>query len=442
MLRCMYSAQSGLKAFQQKMDVTANNIANVSTNGFKKSSLHFSDMMTQTMQSSASPSGGLGGRNGIAIGLGTKVASQSTLFTQGALMTTGSSTDLAIQGDGFFVVSNGNEIFYTRNGNFGVDVDGNLVTSEGYKVLGSTGNGTLLEPLKVPLGETMKPTQTSSLVIGNNLNSSTEVGKTHTTSIEVFDRLGNSHVIKIDFTKEDTNEWEYSVSLDPASDMIKSWLNDNAPDFDGMADAEKKEKLKEANDALLTDRTGKIIFDASGSVDATETQNANGGNGNSLTLPFSFSVPGTDDISISLDFSSMTQLSANTTAAAKSQDGNPAGVIKSISFDSNGSLLGVFSGGSTMDLGKLTMATFTNNEGLEAMGGTMYKKGNNSGEPMYSAAGGDNTGTLAVGYLEASNVDLSEEVTSIITCQRSYMMQSKMITVSDEMLQELINMKR
>lgn len=442
MLRSMFSAVSGLRAHQTKMDVVANNVANVNTVGFKKGNIQFSDMMTQTIQSSAGPTGNIGGTNGIAIGLGTKVSSQDTLFTQGALMTTGSSTDLAIQGDGFFVVTDGTNIFYTRAGNFGIDAAGNLVTSEGYKVLGQTGDGNLLTPLTVPLGETLPPTKTSSVTVGNNLNSSTEIGNTHNTSIEVFDTLGNSHIIKTDFTKVGDNEWEITMSLDPSSTMIKDWLADNVPNYDTLSAEEKKVKLQEANDALLTNRTSTLIFSEQGGVDTAATQAANGATGDKLSEPLQFTPPGTDEMSIDFNFSSMTQFSSSTTAAAKGQDGNPAGTIKSITFDTSGNLYGVFTGGYTKELGSVTLATFTNNEGLEAVGGTMYKKGNNSGEPVYGSANQGGNGGIAVGYLEAANVDLSEEITNMIITQRGYQMQSKIITVSDEMLQELVNMKR
>lgn len=433
MLRSMYSAVSGLRAQQIKMDVIANNIANTSTVGFKKSNIQFSDIMTQTIQSSAGPSGNKGGTNGIAIGLGTKVSSQDTLFTQGALMTTGSSTDLAIQGDGFFVVTDGTEIFYTRAGNFGVDALGNLVTADGYKVLGAMGEGEVLTPLKVPLGETLEPTRTTSVMVGNNLNSATEIGATNNTSIEVFDSLGNSHIIKVDFTKDAENEWTATMSLDPASSLIKDWLGDNVSNFDSLSDEEKKVKLEEANDAILTNRTSNLVFDTKGRLDLDNS---------TINGPLEFEPIGTDPMSIDFDFSSMTQLNSNTTATAKSQNGNPAGTIKSISFDQNGNLYGIFTGGSAKYLGSISMATFTNNEGLEAVGGTMYKAGSNSGQPVYGYANSGGNGSLAVGYLEASNVDLSEEITNMITTQRSYQFSSKMITVSDEMLQELVNMKR
>lgn len=433
MLRSMYSAVSGLRAQQIKMDVIANNIANTSTVGFKKSNIQFADMMTQTMQSSAGPSGNKGGINGIAIGLGTKVSSQDTMFTQGALMTTGSSTDLAIQGDGFFVVSNGAEIFYTRAGNFGVDALGNLVTAEGYKVLGTVGDGNMLTPLQVPLGETLEPTRTSIVIMGNNLNSSTEIGVTHNTSIEVFDSLGNSHIVKVDFTKDADNEWTATMSLDPANSLIKNWLKNNVPNFDTLSDSEKNAKLEEANNAILTNRTSSLVFNTQGMLD--EGRSTLGG-------PLKFSPVGAEEMSIDFDFSKMSQLNSSTTAAAKGQDGHPAGTIKSISFDQNGNLYGMFTGGNAKYLGSLTMATFTNNEGLEALGGTMYKVGSNSGQPVYGYANEGGNGSLAVGYLEASNVDLSEEVTNMITTQRSYQFNSKMITVTDEMLQELVNMKR
>lgn len=444
MLRNLYSAVSGLKAHQTKMDVIGNNIANVNTTGFKKGQVNFSDMMYQQLGEASAPSANLGGKNGISIGLGTKVSSVNTVFSQGALVTTGRSTDLAIENDGFFVVSNGQELFYTRNGNFGIDQQGNLVTAEGYRVLGKMEGGeSELQPIRIPLGDTLPPTKTANVVLGNNLKASTEVGGIHNTSIEVFDNLGTSHIIKTEFKKTaNDGEWTVTMSLDPASPMIKKWLADNVPNYDSLSTAAKQTALEDANNALLSNRTSTIIFNAKGVLDTAKTQQANGTNGNNLIKTLSFTPPGAENLSIDFDISTMTQYSSNSTATAKSQDGNPAGTIKSITFDSNGSVYGVFSGGYAKEIGQLTLASFTNNEGLKASGNSLYTKTNNSGEPVYGTANSEGKGSIAVGYLEASNVDISQEVTDMITTQRGYSMNAKMITVADEMLQELVSIKR
>lgn len=444
MLRNLYSAVSGLKSSQQKMDVIGNNIANVNTTGFKKGQVNFSDMLYQQLSEAAAPNGNLGGTNGKSIGLGTKVSSINTIFTQGAFVTTGRPTDLAIENEGFFCVSNGQEILYTRNGNFGVDSQGNLVTAEGYKVLGQMGTeGSNLQPIKIPLGETLAPNKTSTVVIGNNLKSSTEVDGVHNTSIEVFDNLGTSHILKTEFKKNAADgEWTVTMSLDPASPMIKEWLAANVPNYDTLSPTEKQNALNNANDALLTNRTSKLVFDKQGLIDTTATQAANGTAGTDLINPLEFTPPGADTMNISFDVSSMTQYASNSTATSKGQDGNPAGTIKSITFDSAGTVYGVLSGGYATELGKLTLATFTNNEGLKAVGNTMYVSTNNSGEPLYGVANADGKGSIGVGYLEASNIDLSSEVTDMIITQRMYSMNAKMITVADEMLQELVNIKR
>lgn len=444
MLRNLYSAVSGLKAHQQKMDVIGNNIANVNTTGFKKGQVNFSDMMYQQLSEAAGPSGNIGGTNGIGIGLGTKVSSVNTIFTQGTFITTGRGTDVAIENEGFFCVSNGTEIFYTRNGNFGIDSQGNLVTAEGYKVLGQMGTeGSNLQPIKIPLGETLAPTKTSTVLLGNNLKSSTEVGGTHNTSIEIFDNLGTSHIVKTEFKKNaDDGEWTVTMSLDPASPMIKDWLADNVPNYESLSPSEKQKALNDANDALLTNRTSTIIFNEQGILDKAATQAANGTSGTDLIKSLEFTPPGAEAMNINFDISSMTQYASNSTATAKGQDGNPAGTVKSITFDSNGTVYGVLSGGYATELGKLTLATFTNNEGLKAVGNSMYVSTNNSGEPVYGVANADGKGSIGVGYLEASNVDLSAEITDMIITQRGYSVNAKMITVADEMLQELVNIKR
>lgn len=444
MLRNLYSAVSGLKSCQTKMDVIGNNISNVNSTGFKKGQVNFSDMLYQQTKEASSPGANIGGTNGMSVGLGTKVSSINTVFTQGAFVTTGRTTDLAIENEGFFVVSNGQETFYTRNGNFGLDKEGNLVTAEGYKVLGRMGaDGGNLQPIQIPLGQTMAPTKTSMIALGNNLKASTSTDGVHNTSIEIFDTLGSSHIIKTEFKKTaNDGEWKVTMALDPASPMIKDWLAQNVPNYDTLNTTEKEKALEDANNALLTNRTSTLIFGADGLVDKNATQAANGTNGDDLVNPIKLTPPGTDEMTVSFDLSGMTQYDSNSTATATGQDGNPAGTIKSITFDSSGAVYGVFSGGYLKELGQLTLATFTNNEGLKAIGNSLYTKTNNSGEPTYGVANSDGNGSIGVGYLEASNVDLSAEVTDMIITQRAYSMNAKMITVADEMLQELVSIKR
>lgn len=444
MLRSMYSAVSGLKAHQVKMDVIGNNISNVNTAGFKRGSVTFTDMMYQQTQASSAPSENYAGINSKNIGLGTKVSAINTTFTQGALITTGRPSDLALQGEGFFVVTNGEDIFYTRNGNFGLDSQGYVCTSDGYRVLGKSvdGNGQL-EPIRVPLGETLSPTSTSLVTLGNNLKATTETDGVHNTSIEVFDNLGGSHIIKTQFKKTaNPNKWEVEMSLDPADPLVKDWLDKNVQNYDTLGDKEKEAALKKANDALLTGRKGSIVFNTDGTLDTAGTQAANGTTGDKFLPTLSFTPLGSEKVNIDFDLSKMTQFDSKTTATATNQNGNPAGQIQSIAFDSKGNVHGVFSGGQIKQIATLSIATFTNDEGLEPVGGSMFQKSANSGEPVYGVAGEDGSALISSGFLESSNVDLSNEVTDMIITQRGFSMNAKMITVSDEMLQELVNIKR
>ncbi len=442
MLRSMYSAVSGLKAHQIKMDVIGNNISNVNTAGFKKSNVVFSDMMYQRQQAANGPGSSLGGTNPQNIGLGTKVSSINTIFSQGALMTTGRPSDLALQGSGFFVVTNGEEMFYTRNGNFAVDAEGYIVNSEGYRVMGENENG-MLAPIRIPLGETLAPTATTSVTIGNNLKASMEVGEAHNSSIEVFDNLGGSHIVKTKFVKgSNPNEWSLEMSLDEASPMVKDWLTVNYPDYDSLSDTDKQAALDDANDALLTNRTATIIFNTDGTLDTTATQTANGATGTALLNPVSFNTTSGEPLTFDMDVSKLTQYDSKTTATALSQNGNPAGEIQSVAFDPKGNVLGVMSGGHIKQIGSLSIASFVNEEGLDPAGGSLFKMTANSGQPIYGKAGEDGSATIATGFLESSNVDLSNEVTDMIITQRGYSMNAKMITVSDEMLQELVSIKR
>lgn len=308
MLRSLYSGVSGMKNFQTKMDVIANNIANVNTTAFKSGSVRFQDMISQTMASAQSPSeNALGGVNAKQIGLGVKIGSIDTIMTGGALQPTNRELDFAIEGNGFFALSSsadpdneGRIISYTRDGAFYTDFDGNLVNSSGLRVLGYTNGG---EPTEVP--------------------------------------------------------------------------------EDGESDLEIPESDDDASEKLNMLRALKIPKTLEDGVD-----------------------------------------------------------LESFTIDGSGQIIGVYSDGLSYLIGQVAVVSFSNPEGLTKVGSNNYASSNNSGTPNAGVAGAAGNGIIRQGFVEMSNVDLANEFTDMIITSRAFQANSRSITTSDEMLQELINLKR
>ena len=389
MLRSMFSSISGLRSHQTMMDVTGNNIANVNTAGFKSSQTVFQDTLSQLLQGAAAPNGAQGGTNPSQVGLGTRVAGISNNFNQGAAQTTGRATDLMISGDGFFVVNKGAETLYTRAGAFSFDGAGRLTTTDGSIVQGWQGvdgvvdvNGPLGD-LTLPIGAALPPEATGTITMGGNLPADAAPGAVVTTSIETFDATGGVVPVTVTFTKAATgNAWDVAV--------------------DGTA-------------------SGTVAFDDGVPTPAPVNPTTAGG--------------------AVVDLAGITGFAGTSTAAALRQDGSGVGTLQSFSIGPDGSLTGVFSNGGQSVLGMVALATFANPNGLEKAGGSAYRLSVNSGGPQVGAPG-DGRGTLSGGSLEMSNVDLAQEFTNLIIAQRGFQANSRVITASDEILQDLVNMKR
>jgi flagellar hook protein FlgE len=406
MLRSMYTAISSLNLHQTYLDVVANNIANVNTFSFKSSRVNFQNQFAQTLWAGASPSGELGGVNPAQVGLGVQLGSITPDFTQGTLTSTGTSSDLAIQGDGFFVYSDGTNTYYSRDGALQIDADGFLVNgSTGYRVQGwlasGTGSTATVDPsgplssLSFPLN-TALASATTYVDLGGNLNSETASGNSVDGTVGVYDSQGVLHSITITFTKSATdNNWGWAASGDGAT------------------------------------QTGTLVFDANGQYVS--------GSG-SITVP---NTDGADPIAFNIDFSNMTQLATDNEVAVSARDGLEAGSFSGFyQTPANGEIYGVYSNGMTQLIGQLAIASFTNPSGLSCTGQNLYEISPNSGDPNIGAAGTGGRGTIASGYLEGSNVDLGQEFTNMILAERGFQAASRIITTSDEMLQELVNLKR
>lgn len=405
MMRSMFAGVSGLRNHQIRMDVIGNNIANVNTVGYKTSRVTFKDALSQTLQSAAGPQHNRGGVNPQQVGLGVTLSSIDVIHTPGNLQSTGVNTDLAIQGNGFFILNDGTQDFYTRAGNFTVDTMGNLVYSNGLYLRGwmADNNGVintngLLENLLLPVNSTIEPRATEKVFLSGNLQAS-DVGARFIRNIEVVDSLGHRHLLNVQFDRTATdNDWTWQVL---------------APDGTSVGD-------------------GTITFNTDGSLQNVTTIN-----------DVSWDpANGADPLAFDLDFDNLTQYAARESSIAYIQNGYEMGYLDTFKIDSAGKVVGVFTNGLTRPIAQIAVATFGNPGGLEKMGETMFRESVNSGAKKIDAAGVGGCGSITPGSLEMSNVDLSQEFTDMIVTQRGFQANSRIITTSDEMLQELVNLKR
>ncbi|HHW19408.1 MAG TPA: flagellar hook protein FlgE [Firmicutes bacterium] len=420
MMRSLFSAVSGLRAHQTRMDVIGNNIANVNTPGYKSSRVTFQEVFSQTLRGASSPTGTnmqeRGGTNPLQVGLGVTIASIDTIQTPGNLQPTSRLTDVAIEGNGFFVVSDGGRQAYTRVGNFTVDGDGVLVDYEGRKVLGWSADsaGALpadrsernLGPITIAVGSNMPASATKNVSWIKNLDAEAAVGTVKTTTATVYDSLGATHVVTIEFRKTATNEWSWTATAVTGAASPPS-----PPDNYG---------------------SGTLQFDSSGALSSTA---------GSTQVSFN-PTTGASPVTIDMDFKSVTQVAGPTTIETGVVDGWPTGTLESFTFDSTGTISGFYSNGMNRVLGQIALANFPNPGGLQKAGKSLFVESNNSGDPDIGIAGTSGRGTIAPSSLEMSNVDLAEEFTQMIITQRGFQANSRIITVSDELLQELVNLKR
>ncbi|MCS7235343.1 MAG: flagellar hook protein FlgE [Armatimonadota bacterium] len=424
MLRSLFAGVSGLRNHQVRMDVIGNNIANVNTVGFKASRVNFAEALSQTIQGAQAPSEARGGMNAMQVGLGVQVGSIDTLFTQGNLQYTGNLTDLAIQGDGFLVVGDGLRRFYTRDGAVVMDAEGNLVhASSGLRLMGWPADATgavdtagPLAPLTIPVGTQIPPRATALAALTGNLDAGapvydpddpTTASGRWTTTLTVYDALGNPTQLRLVFTKQGANEWQWELYYGEEDSPVESGtLSFADPD----------------NPGRLSDPTGPV----------------------EVTVPLSSLAPdlGAPDLTFEISFGAITQYASPSTVALQSQDGYASGSLESFAIDGNGVITGLYSNGRTQVIGQVALALFTNPGGLLKVGSNLYAESSNSGPAAVGAAGTGGRGTLTAGALEMSNVDLAQEFTNMITAQRGFQANARVITTSDELLQELLSLRR
>ena len=482
MLRSLFSGVSGLKNHQTRMDVIGNNISNVNTTGFKSSRVTFSDTLSQTLTGAAAASEGKGGTNPKQIGLGSQVSSVDMLFTDGSVQSTGKNTDLCLSGSGLFVVKNSNGTFYTRNGAFSFDEQGNYVTSDGSYVQGWTAlDGTLDTNgtpgnITIPAGKSMEAKATTTVTYVNNLNSaaltiqsitynnagtattvntpgsslavpSTNTPPTYTsatlkmsdgstqvvtdgyytvgnsmpisTTFTIYDSLGNAHAVPVLLEKKNgaVNTWKLSLAGSNGNNTITI-------------------DEKDGSSTKYTLTSSALTFKPSGEFDTGTASIAVAFPANTTTGITNGAAPATLD----LDLSALTQYSGSSTINAGA-DGNAAGTLSSVSVDSSGIITGTYTNGVIQYEAQVAVAQFNNSAGLTKVGGSYYQESNNSGVPNVKTAAKLGV-TVTPSALEMSNVDIADQFSDMIITQRGFQSNSKIITVSDEILETLINMKR
>ena len=441
MMRSLFAGVSGLQNHQTRMDVVGNNIANVNTYGFKRGRVTFKDMISQSLSGAAKPQEDRGGINPQQVGLGMMVATIDTIHTQGALQVTGVNTDLAIQGEGFFIEKRGNNSFYTRNGAFSIDKDGYLVNpSNGYKVQGwnavlnpETGEMELntsagVEDLIIPVGSKDPARATANTKFFCNLQKS---GETHQSDLTIYDSTGIPRQLRATFTRTDVNRWDMVIDIPEATEGSVSVSAGDPVEGGG-------------------NNTFQLVFNDAGSLisvsDGTNTQTEG------VLMPnVSFTYQGTEGevnqtINLTMGevglFNGITQFESPSTTKAIEQDGYTMGMLEGFSFDDSGQITGVFTNGNRKTLGQVALAKFNNAGGLEKAGDTLFVQSNNSGAANIGTAAAEGRGSIKAGTLEMSNVDLSEQFTDMIVTQRGFQSNARTITTADQMLQEVIALKR
>ena len=408
------TALSALAAHTTAIDVIGNNLANLNTPGFKASVVSFHDLVTQSLGA------GLG-ETQVGFGVGVPVTLRQ--FSQGAIQSSGGPLDAAIQGDGFFVIKgSSNQTLYTRGGNFQVDTGGNLTMATGERLQGWSAVGGPLDvnapigDITVPVGSLKAPIATKNVSVDVNLDASATAGPPATvfsTSVEVFDSLGNSHIITTKFTKTTTpNQWDYSLSF-PDGDLT----------------------------AAGTPVTGTITFDENGKMTSPAVTDP------APVLTAAGLTDGAADMNISWNLFNgatprLTQFSQPSASSALAQDGSAAANLVRVGLGNGGKILAQYSNGQQVVVGQLAMATVRNPESLIAAGNSTFQLSARTALPAVGLPDTGGRGSVLGGTVEASTVDIAREFTNLIVYQRGYQANARMITTVDELSQETINLKR
>jgi len=415
---------SGLTAESTALSAIANNLSNQNTTGYKDTTVLFSDLFYQEL-------GTTGSGDPIQVGAGTEVGSMPSLFTQGSISATGVPTDVAIQGAGFFAVQDSNGVIsYTRAGDFSVDANNFLVTSDGQQVLGYpavngvVNTGTGIAPLQLGAGTLSPPTATANVQLTTNLNAASAVGDIFSTPVTIYDSLGASHTLTATFTNTGPNTWNYSLSIPPAD-------------------------LKAAGATGIL-ATGTLTFNGDGVLTgdaATTGGTVTGALSNITGIPITGFADGATDQTFDWNVLNgttpvLTQVAAPSSTTSTQQDGSSSGSLVNFSISSDGTITGSFSNGKTQALGEVALANFANVNGLQLNGNTDFTPTLASGPAVVGIPGAGGLGTLSGGSLELSNVDIATEFANLIVAQRGFEADAKAVTTFDQITQDTIALKQ
>lgn len=415
---------TGLEADSTALNTIANDLANMNTTAFKGQAVNFADLFYQQI-------GSAGSGDPIQVGAGVGVSNIETTFEQGSINSTGNATDVALNGNGFFVIQEGGVQEFTRDGNFSLDSNGNLITSGGASVLGYPAvNGVVntnapLTAINIPVGTVEQPQATTTLNMTANLDATSTTGTTFPAQITVYDSLGVSHVATVTYAQTGVNTWSYSVAL-PAGDFTSG---------------------------VSTPVTGTLNFDSSGNLvsvkqgaGATTPVGTGPGQVSSIALAFTGLKDGASNLAMNWNLlgsggtPSISQVAAASAVSATSQNGYASGEYQSFNIASDGTVTATYSNGQQQAIGQLALANAPNLQGLELLGNGDYAATLASGTPSIAASGTNGLGTLEDGALEQSNVNISAEFSDLIIAQRAFEADSKTVTTFDTVTQDTINM--
>ncbi len=413
------TALSALDATSTAIDVVGNNLANLNTPGFKDSTTYFRDLVTESLGA------GLGETQ---VGFGTGIPITMRQFTQGAIQSSSGILDAAIAGDGFFVVNNtqGNQL-YTRAGSFQVDNTGTLRTNTGEAVQGWTtmdasgkiDTNTAIGNIVVPVGGVKQPVATTKMTLDFNLNSAAtaDSSSSYAETIKVYDTLGTSHTLTINFQKTGANQWSYATTI-PGEDISG-----------GTA----------GTPSAISGASGTLTFDANGQLTSPA-------NGSPIPIAITGLADGSSDMSLSWNpytpagAGRITQFGQPSAPEASSQDGSPASQLTRVGLANGGELLAQYSDGTQIVVGQVAMANIRNPESLIAMGNNNYEASALTASPAIGLPNTGGRGDIQGGAIESSTVDIAQEFTNLIVLERGYQANSRVVTTADQLSQETINL--
>jgi len=406
----LYSAVTGLRCYGTAISVSGDNIANLNTAGFKASRITFQDALNELLATAQGTS---------QVGRGVMVSDVGLIFTQGSFETTNAPTDLAINGEGLFILRDPTsmQLYYSRAGHFRLNPDGKLINPEGYILQGwAVGSNTLTDVIVDTAASAAQATTTVKLAVNldarsegldpNTFNPNIEGTWNYQTSIVVYDSLGNRHQLILYFVKDQNAErtWNWYVA-----EVTPSGVG-------------------------TYQQGGQLVFDEYGALQG----------GASATLSFQFEGAASQQIKFDFnpEVAKSTQYAADFSTLYQYQDGYPTGFLEGITVETDGLIYGHYTNGQTKPLYQVVLAKFVNPSGLTKRGGNLYLQSPRSGEPLIGTPGSGGLGTIVPNSLEQSNVDLAEEFTKIIIYQRAFQANARVITTTDDMLGEVVNLRR